>query len=214
MVSETEKPGAADIPDGDQGAPAVGSTTSADAEPAASNSGTDGTPANAGNRRSLLIGVSAVAVIATVLAIVFGVLWGQQSSKADKNASTATALQNRQDGYAKAIAVATEFAVTRTTTPADGNWAGWQTKMRSLVGPELQDRYSDANVAKVKAVNLHTVTTVPYAGVTSARDGSCDILLVTRTTDATRAQAGSVSAVQVLTVDIATSRVVKINPVA
>ena len=162
-------------------------------------------------QRALLIGVSTVAVIATVLAIVFGVLYGQQSSKADKNARTAAALQTRQDSYAKAIAAATEFATTQTTTPVDGNWAKWQSEMRSLVGPGLQDRYTDAKVAKVRSLGLHTTTTVSHAGVTAARPGSCDVLVVAATTDATAPQSAPAGRILLLTVDEATNRITKIS---
>ncbi|WP_018179637.1 hypothetical protein [Jongsikchunia kroppenstedtii] len=162
-------------------------------------------------QRALLIGVSAVAVIATVLAIVFGVLYGQQSSKADKNARTAAALQTRQDSYAKAIAAATEFATTQTTTPVDGNWTKWQSEMRSLVGPGMQDRYTDAKVAKVRSLGLHTTTTVSHAGVTAARPGSCDVLVVAATTDATAPQSAPAGRILLLTVDEATNRITKIS---
>lgn len=162
-------------------------------------------------QRRLLIGVSALAVVASVLAIVFGVLYGQQSSKADKNARTAATLQARQDSYAKAIAAATEFATTQTTTPVDGNWAKWQSEMRSLVGPGLQDRYTDAKVAKVRALGLHTTTTVSHAGVTAARPGSCDVLVVAATADANAPQSPAAARILLLTVDESTNLITKIS---
>jgi len=161
-------------------------------------------------RRGLLIGVSAVAIVASVLAIVFGVLYGQQSSKADKNARTATALQTRQDSYAKAIAAATEFTTTRTG-PTNGNWTEWQSAMRSLVGPGLQDLYTDAKVAKVRAANLHLKVTAVQAGVTAARPDSCDVLVAAVLGDATNPQSTPMTQFSLVTVDESTNRIIKIG---
>lgn len=82
--------------------------------------------------------------------------------------------------------------------------------MRSLTGPGMQDRYSDANVAKVKAVNVRTATTVPYAGVTVVPNPAPDtiaVLLVTKTTAGAGSDAQVVPGVQIVTVDSNTDRV-------